>query len=139
VSATVTDDAHESAFVLSSPAVKVTGVVPNGKNPGASLETAGVASQVSVALTPPKNGASCGSAALMPPIPVHSTVAGAGHVMAGGIVSATITRAWHEAEFSASSVAVKFTGVVPRANRAGASLAGRGARSRPGRAGGVCY
>src|SRR5262245_42676430 len=56
VSATVTEVPQVPALLLSSVAVKVTGVTPSGKNGGASLVITGLGSQLSLADAPLKNG-----------------------------------------------------------------------------------
>src|SRR5436309_11068666 len=90
VSWTLTPAVQVEKLPLSSRAVKVTVVLPSGRNAGASWVIAGVASQMSVADTPAKNAASCGSTAWMPQFPVHSTVMLAGQVITGGVVSSTV-------------------------------------------------
>jgi hypothetical protein len=76
-------------------ALKVTPVVPSGKNAGPLLESVGEASQMSVAEEPAKNAVIAGSLAAVPPDCLHSTVIGAGHVIEGAVVSTTRTLAWH--------------------------------------------
>src|SRR5262249_53527170 len=87
---TVTVAMQVEALLAASFAVNVTGVVPSGKNAGALLVIAGVVSQTSVADTPAKNGASCGSLAAVPPAAEHSMTIFAGHTIAGGVVSTTV-------------------------------------------------
>src|SRR4029079_17308800 len=91
--------------------------------------TATEASQTSVAVA--RNEASCGSPAAIPPPPAHSTAIGAGHTMAGAVVSATITRATQDAALLASSRAGKLTGVWPSGNSPGASLVMATSSSQP--------
>src|SRR5687767_890379 len=91
VSTTVTVRWHDEGLPSSSVAVKVTIVTPTGKKEGASLVMAGVESQTSVALTPAKNAASCGSSASTPRSPVHSAATLAGQEIVGGVVSTTVT------------------------------------------------
>src|SRR5262249_52327406 len=95
VSATVTVETQFETLPESSATVKLTGVTPSGKKAGALLVGVRLASQISVAETPAKNGASWGSFAAMPLLPVHSTLIGAGQTSTGGVVSCTRTLKLH--------------------------------------------
>src|SRR5262245_34519783 len=91
VSATVTLVAQFEVFPESSMTVNVTGVTPRGKNPGALLVGARDGSQMSLAETPAKKAASWGSFLSIPLLPVHSTTTGPGQLIAGAVVSWTLT------------------------------------------------
>jgi hypothetical protein len=88
VSTTVTDVVHVLMLFDPSFAVHVTGVRPSGNVPDDGAQAIPATLQLSVAVGVP-------SVARPPARPVHSTVCGRGHEIAGGVVSTTDTEAVH--------------------------------------------
>ena len=122
MSLTVTNWAAVDELPLSSVAVQVTVVVPNGKCVGASLVTVIDASQTSLTTGEPR-------AAGGPMVIVHSKVKSGGAVMWGGVVSLIVTDCVAIDELPLSSVAVQMTMVTPSENFAGALLVTAGVAS----------
>ncbi len=84
VSSTVIANEASERFPKRSVAVKVTMVVPNGKNPGAaSAVTTGFGSTRSIAVAEPKLTSA-------PPATI-CVIANAGNTISGGVVSTTVT------------------------------------------------
>src|SRR5262245_46954977 len=132
VSFTVTVAMQLRSFPVSSRAVNFTTVGPRPKNAGALSLMATLGSQTSLADTPEKNAASCGSLAATPRLPVHSTVTSDGQVIDGSVVSWTLTVALHVSVRLPASVAVNVTSVVTLTGKSpGALLVIVGAASQP--------
>jgi hypothetical protein len=110
VSATVTLNEQLDAFVESSVALQLTVVAPNGKTlPDAGEQTTlGVASQTSVAVVE--------NVTTAPLAPVHSRERLPEQVIAGGVVSRTVTTNEQLDVFDAASVAVHTTVALPKPN-----------------------
>ena len=113
VSTTSTRCAAVALLPDASVAFHTTVCEPSGNESGASLET-------STACTSSTDG-SPSATALRSADEASNTTSG-GASMPGGVVSTTSTRCLAAASLPAASVAVQVTVVVPRGNRAGASL-----------------
>ena len=114
VSTTSTRCAAVALLPDASVAFHTTVCEPSGNASGASLET-------STACTSSTDGSPSATALLSADEASNTTSGGAS--MPGGVVSTTSTRCLAAASLPAASVAVQVTIVVPRGNRAGASLA----------------
>ena len=82
---------HCELLVLPSVAVNVTTVSPMGKVLGASLVTVGLGSTASLADAPARKAAIAESEAGVPLASTACTVMPPGQVMAGAVVSSTVT------------------------------------------------